>query len=87
MTDGVYHCECDPHGDNSKCDRPCAKPWKAGMKNERITTDFSDGFRVGFEVARLQLLAAVERALENHTSIRKAISAVEPPAPTRREEA
>ena len=20
-----YHCECDPHGDNAKCDRPCAK--------------------------------------------------------------
>lgn len=21
-----YYCECDPHGDNAKCDRPCAKP-------------------------------------------------------------
>lgn len=23
---GSYHCECDPHGDNARCDRPCAKP-------------------------------------------------------------
>lgn len=22
----LYHCECDPHGDNAKCDRPCARP-------------------------------------------------------------
>lgn len=22
----LYHCECDPHGDNSKCDRPCTRP-------------------------------------------------------------
>ena len=22
----LYYCECDPHGDNAKCDRPCARP-------------------------------------------------------------
>jgi hypothetical protein len=22
----LYHCLCDPHGDNARCDRPCAKP-------------------------------------------------------------
>lgn len=21
-----YYCTCDPHGDNAKCDRPCARP-------------------------------------------------------------
>jgi hypothetical protein len=21
-----YHCLCDPHGDNARCDRPCTKP-------------------------------------------------------------
>lgn len=21
----LHHCECDPHGDNAKCDRPCAR--------------------------------------------------------------
>lgn len=21
----LYHCECDPHGDNAKCDRPCCR--------------------------------------------------------------
>lgn len=21
-----YHCLCDPHGDNARCDRPCCKP-------------------------------------------------------------
>lgn len=23
---GSYHCTCDPHGDNAKCDRECCKP-------------------------------------------------------------
>lgn len=22
----LYWCECDPHGDNVKCDRPCTRP-------------------------------------------------------------
>lgn len=22
----LYHCTCDPHGDNARCDRPCARP-------------------------------------------------------------
>lgn len=84
--DGAYHCECDPHGDNAKCDRPCAKPWGMTMKNERITTDFADGFRAGFDVARTQILAAVDHALADYRSVRKAINAVEVPAPTRKEQ-
>jgi hypothetical protein len=55
------------------------------MKNERITTDFAEGFRVGFEVARTELGAAVEKALTNCGSIRKAMAEVEVPAPTRKE--
>lgn len=27
-----YHCECDPHGDNAKCDRPCCKPPQASIQ-------------------------------------------------------
>lgn len=23
---GSYHCECDPHGDNAKCNRECCEP-------------------------------------------------------------
>lgn len=57
------------------------------MKNERITTDFAEGFRAGFEVARTELSAAVENALTNCGSIRKAMADVEVPAPTRKERA
>lgn len=57
------------------------------MKNERITTDFAEGFRVGFEAARTELGAAVEKALTNCGSIRKAMADVEVPAPTRKEKA
>lgn len=57
------------------------------MKNERITTDFAEGFRAGFEVARTELSAAVEKALTNYGSIRKAMADVEIPTPTRKERA
>ena len=53
------------------------------MPNREITTDFADGFRAGFELARLQIGDAVEKALASHTSIRKAIKSVEVPAPMR----
>lgn len=53
------------------------------MPNEQITTDFAEGFRVGFEVARQEMERAVEEALANHTSVRKAIKGVEVPAPMR----
>lgn len=86
MSEGVYHCECDPHGDNAKCDRPCAKPWGVPMKNERITIDFAEGWRAGFEAARVQLEAAAEKAMADYRSVMKAMRAVETPAPTRKEE-
>lgn len=57
------------------------------MKNERVTTDFADGFHAGFEAARIELTAAVEKALADYRSVRKAMKAVEVPAPTRKEEA
>lgn len=57
------------------------------MKNERVTTDFAEGFRAGFEVARTQLIAAVDHALADYRSVRKAMIAVEVPAPARKEEA
>lgn len=53
------------------------------MPNEQITTDFAEGFRVGFEMARQEIERAVEEALANHTSVRKAIKGVELPAPMR----
>jgi hypothetical protein len=53
------------------------------MPNKEITTDFADGFRTGFELARTQLQAAVEKALTEHTSVRKAMKSVEVPAPMR----
>jgi hypothetical protein len=56
------------------------------MRNERITTDFAEGWRAGFEAARVQLEAAVEKALADYRSVRKAMRAVETPAPTRGEE-
>lgn len=56
------------------------------MKNERVTTDFADGFHAGFEAARIELAAAVEKALADYRSVRKAMKAVEVPAPTRKEE-
>ena len=53
------------------------------MPNEQITTDFADGFRVGFQAARIQIERAVEEALANYTSVRKAIRNVEVSAPMR----
>lgn len=32
---GSYHCECDPHGDNAKCNRECCKP-KGMIVSDRI---------------------------------------------------
>ena len=53
------------------------------MPNEQITTDFAEGFRSGFEVARQEIERAVEKALAAGTSVRKAIKGVEVPAPMR----
>lgn len=25
MSKQMYYCECDPHGDNAMCDRPCCR--------------------------------------------------------------
>lgn len=36
----LYHCECDPHGDNARCDRPCARPNHERQLNQhRVNTD------------------------------------------------
>jgi hypothetical protein len=33
MTDApLHHCDCDPHGDNAKCDRPCCRPRHAAPR-------------------------------------------------------
>lgn len=53
------------------------------MPNARITTDFADGFHAGFTLAKTQIEAAVERALAEHTSVRKAIGRVQVPVPAR----
>jgi hypothetical protein len=53
------------------------------MPNKEITTDFADGFRAGFEAARVQLEAAVSKALTDYRSVMKAMRAVEMPAPNR----
>ena len=61
----------------------CRKPQARAMKNERVTTDFAEGFRAGFEAARVQLEAAVSKALTDYRSVMKAMRAVEMPAPKR----
>jgi hypothetical protein len=53
------------------------------MPNKEITTDFADGFRAGFDSARVELEAAVSRALADYRSVMKAMRAVEMPAPKR----
>lgn len=53
------------------------------MPNEQITTDFAEGFRIGFEVARQEMERVVREALAEGKSVRKAISGVEVPAPMR----
>jgi hypothetical protein len=53
------------------------------MPNNEITTDFADGFRAGFEAARVQLESAVSKALTDYRSVMKAMRAVEMPAPKR----
>lgn len=53
------------------------------MPDPEISEDYADGFRTGFELARKQIVAAVEGALVNQTSIRKAIKSVNVPAPMR----
>jgi hypothetical protein len=55
------------------------------MPNKEITTDFAEGFRAGFEVARIQIGAAVEKALADHRSVRKAIKSVDVAEPKRSE--
>jgi hypothetical protein len=53
------------------------------MKNERVTTDFAEGFRAGFEAARVELEVAVSKALTDYRSVMKAMRAVEMPSPKR----
>lgn len=53
------------------------------MPDNEITTDFADGFRMGFEVARREIARAVEEALADYRSVRKAIRGVEVPEPMR----
>ena len=53
------------------------------MPNDRVTTDFADGFRAGFEAARVQIGVSVDRALADYRSVRKAIKAVEVTEPKR----
>ena len=78
-----YHCTCDPHGDNAKCNRECCQPRESLKSYKEITTDFADGFRTGFEAARREIEQAVEQALTNYTSVRKAIKGVKAPAAAR----
>jgi hypothetical protein len=56
------------------------------MPNKEITTDFADGFRAGFDSARVELEVAVSRALADYRSVMKAMRAVEMPTPKRQEE-
>lgn len=56
------------------------------MPNREITTDFADGFRAGFDSARVELEAAVSKALTDSRSIMKAMRAVQMPAPSRQGE-
>ena len=53
------------------------------MSDPVITEEFADGFRTGFKRAQEEIEAAVEKALERQTSVRKAINGVEVPAPMR----
>jgi hypothetical protein len=47
------------------------------MWNKEATSDFAEGYRAGFEEARTQIIAAVERALADHRSVRRAIKSVD----------
>lgn len=51
------------------------------MLNKEVTTDFADGFRAGFEAARVQIEAAVTHALGEYKSVLKAMRAVQSPEP------
>jgi hypothetical protein len=49
------------------------------MWNKEATSDFAEGYRAGFEEARTQITAAVEKALAEYRSVRKAMRAVQLP--------
>jgi len=58
-----------------------ARQERKAMLNKEVTTDFADGFRSGFEAARVQLEAAVTKALGEYKSVLKAMRAVQLPEP------
>jgi hypothetical protein len=58
-----------------------ARQERKAMLNKEVTTDFADGFRSGFEAARVQLEAAVTHALGEYKSVLKAMRAVQSPEP------
>jgi hypothetical protein len=49
------------------------------MWNKEATSDFAEGYRAGFEEARIRLEAAVEKALAEYRSVRKAMRTVQLP--------
>lgn len=53
------------------------------MPEQGITEDYGDGFRAGFEEARRLILEAVNEAMGDYRSVRKAISGVSVPRPFR----
>lgn len=68
-----HWCECDPHGDNARCDRPCAKPRhvsaaeaaaivaKARRMNERPKPSPED---MAEAIEALRMLASRTRSVE-----------------------
>jgi hypothetical protein len=54
------------------------------MPNEEVTTDYADGFRAGFQVARTELQMAALKAMEEGRSVMKAMNKVDPPVLKRR---
>jgi hypothetical protein len=53
------------------------------MPDQSITTDFAEGFRAGFEAARLEIERAAYDAVTHHRSVMKAIRSVKVTNPTR----
>jgi hypothetical protein len=58
-----YYCECDPHGDNAWCTRPCCRsPSQRREEAERIVEEARQA-----RLAREQELAAMTKTGETST--------------------
>ena len=51
---------------------------------DEVTTDYVDGFRAGFQIARTELQMAALKAMEEGRSVMKAMNKVDPPVLKRR---